>query len=130
MMKKKVEVTQEMVAEKLLPALTKIKELRQELAKYNDQLDVLAGEVAELHKKHADGSAAIRRQLENAEFNDTLLVQQLTENTVIEIELDRKVEERNDIVSRVECIERDLEQLIDEVATGNIIGIEEEEGYW
>ena len=129
-MKKKVEVTQEMVAEKLLPALTKIKELRQELAKYNDQLDVLAGEVAELHKTHADGSAAIRRQLENAEFNDTLLVQQLTENTVIEIELDRKVAERTDIIGRVECIERDLEQLIDEVATGSILGIEEDEGYW
>ena len=129
-MKKKVEVTQEMVAEKLLPALTKIKELRQELAKYNDQLDVLAGEVAELHKKHADGSAAIRRQRENGEFNDTMLVQQLTENTVIEIELDRKVAERTDIIGRVECIERDLEQLIDEVATGNILGIEEEEGYW
>lgn len=129
-MKKKVEVTQEMVAEKLLPALTKIKELRQELAKYNDQLDVLAGEVAELHKTHADGAAAIRRQLENAEFNDTLLVQQLTENTVIEIELDRKVAERTDIIGRVECIERDLEQLIDEVATGSILGIEEDEGYW
>ena len=129
-MKKKVEVTQEMVAEKLLPALTKIKELRQELAKYNDQLDVLAGEVAELHKTHADGSAAIRRQLENAEFNDTLLVQQLTENTIVEIELDRKVAERTDIIGRVECIERDLEQLIDEVATGSILGIEAEEGYW
>lgn len=116
----KKEIKVDVLKEKIAPMVKQAKALKLEIAKCNEQLDKLDGEIRQREHDLSDGAGRVRQLLlqPELELKEEIVMKRVIENTKLKAEIAELVAERTEVEITLTNAEQQLKELSDKLARG------------